>query len=219
MKLITTFFKQTINITCPLISLVQNGLQLFKWGHFHIFSLSYNLTLGDLWPWYMTCDCMNIWRFSYNTNKPSWVPIGLKLFKWGHFNQLQLFKWGHFHIFSLSYNLTSDNLWHWYVTFNLINKWGFPCCICDPTLVEIHQSVWKLEPNVNSFSQQQTTTDNNNNSGHSDPYLSFLLRQVTHTIKKTKTKTKIKTKREKGKRKKQVYCNPTTWFNKICLSQ
>ena len=47
------------------------------------------------------------------------------------------------------------------MTFDLINKWGFPCRIYDPTLVEIHQSMWKLEPNVNLFSQQQQpTTDN-----------------------------------------------------------
>ena len=32
------------------------------------------------------------------------------------------------------------------------------CCIYDPTLVEIHQSMWKVEPNVNLFSQQQQTT-------------------------------------------------------------
>ena len=55
----------------------------------------------------MTFVCMNIWRFPYFINKPSLVPIGL-----------QLFKWGHFHIFSLSYNLTSDDLWPWYVTFD-----------------------------------------------------------------------------------------------------
>ena len=42
---------------------------------------------------------------------------------------------------------------------DLINKWRFPCCIYDPTLVEIHQSIWKVEPNVNLFSQQQTTGD------------------------------------------------------------
>ena len=41
------------------------------------------------------------------------------------------------------------------MTFDLINKWGFPCYIYDPTLVEIHQSMWKVEPNVNLFSQQQ----------------------------------------------------------------
>ena len=51
----------------------------------------------------------------------------------------QLFKWGLFHIFSLSYNLTSDELWPWNVAFDLINKWDFPCCIYYPTLVEIYQ--------------------------------------------------------------------------------
>ena len=90
---------------------------------------------------------MNIWRFPYYINKPSLVPIALQLFKWGHFS-----------IFSLSYNLTSDDHWPWYVAFDLINKLGFPCCIYDPTLVKIHQSMWKLEPIVNPFSRQQTTT-------------------------------------------------------------
>ena len=73
-----------------------------------------------------------------------------------------------------------------------INKWGFPCCIYAPTLVEIHQSMWKLEPNVNLFSQQQTTRllvqtrpTENNNSGQSDPYVSFLLRQATKKKKNT----------------------------------
>ena len=82
-------------------------------------------------------------------NKPSLVQIGL-----------QLFKWGHFHIFSLSYNLTSNDLWPRYINFDLINKWGVQCCIYDPTLVEIHQSMWKIEPNVIPFSRQ-TTKDNN----------------------------------------------------------
>ena len=59
---------------------------------------------------------MNIW-FPYYINKPSLVQIGLRLFKWGHF-----------HIFSLSYNLTSDDLWLWYMNFDLINKWGLTCC-------------------------------------------------------------------------------------------
>ena len=117
---------------------------------FSHFSLSYNLTSDDLWPWYMTFDCMNIRRFTYHINKPSLVQI-----------ELQLFKWGHFHISSLSYNLTSNDFWPWYMTFDLINKWGLPCCIYDPTLVEIHQSMWKTEPNINPFSQQ-TTTDNIN---------------------------------------------------------
>ena len=153
--------KVPYNINKP--SLVQIGLQLFKWGHFHIFSLSYNLTSDDLWPWYMTFDCMNICQFTYYINKPSLVQI-----------RLQLFKWDHFHIFSLSYNLTSGDLWPWYITFDLINKWGFPCCIYDPTLVEIHQSMWKIEPNVNpqqtTNRQCQHTTSTYNNRGQSGLY-------------------------------------------------
>ena len=127
------------------------GLQLFKWGRFHIFSLSYNLTSDDLWPWYMTFDYMNIWRITYYINKQSLDQI-----------RLQLFKWGHFHIFSLSYNLTSDDLWPWYMNFDLINKWEFSCYIYDPTLVEIHPNMWKIEPNVNHLfttDKRQHTTD------------------------------------------------------------
>ena len=129
------------------LSLVPIGLKLFKWGQIYIFSLSYNLTSDDLWSCCMTFDPMNTWRVPYYINKPSLVPIGL-----------QLFKWGKFHIFSLSYNLTSDDLWPWYVTFDHINKWGFACCIYNPTLVEIHHSLWKLGPNVNPSSQTTTTT-------------------------------------------------------------
>ena len=145
-------------------SLVHIRLQLFKWDHFHIFSLSYNLTSDNLWP-----------------HEHMKVPI---LYQWAKFFpiRLQLFKWGHFYNFTLSYNLTSDDLWPWYVTFDLINKWGFPCCIYDPTLVEIHQSMW--------------------NSGQSDPYVSFLLRQATQKqIKKKTNKQTNKTKANKNKNK------------------
>ena len=31
--------------------------------------------------------------------------------------------------------------------------------IYDPTLIKIYQSMWKVEPNVNLFSQQQTKVD------------------------------------------------------------
>ena len=110
--------------------MVLTGPQVCKWVKSYIFRLSYKLTSHDLWPSSVTFDLMNMWRFLHYINKPSLVPIGL-----------QLFNWGHFYIFSLSYNLTSDDLWHWYVNFDLINKWGFPCCIYDPTLVEIHQSM------------------------------------------------------------------------------
>ena len=164
-------------------SSVQIGLQLFKWGHFHIFSLSYNLTSDDLWPWYMTFDRMNIWRFPYYINKPSLVQIRHQLLKWGHFHifslsynltsddlwswymtfdcmniwrfpyyinkpsfvqiRHQLFKWGHFHIFSLSYNLTSDDLWPWYMTFDHMNIWRFPYYINKPSLDQIRHQLFK----------------------------------------------------------------------------
>ena len=112
-------------------TLVQIGLKLFKWSHFYIFSLSYNLTWDNLWPWYMTFDSMNIWRLSYYINNQVWFQSDFNFSN----------EAGHFHIFSLSYNLTSNDLWPWYVIFDLINKWGFPCCIYGPTLVEIHQSM------------------------------------------------------------------------------
>ena len=49
----------------------------------------------------------------------------------------------------------------------------------DPTLVEIHQSMWEVEPNVSLFLQRTTGDNNYNNRGQSDPYVSFLLRQAT----------------------------------------
>ena len=119
----------------------------------------------DLWPHeHMKVSILYI-------KKPSFVQIGL-----------QLFKWGNFHIFSLSYNLNSDDLWPWYMTFDLINKWGFPCCIYDPTLVEIHQSMWKIEPNVNPFSQQQHQQQTTSLQGTKwSLYVSFLLRHAGDT--------------------------------------
>ena len=82
------------------------------------------------------------------------------------------------YIFSLSYNLSLDYLWPWYVTFDLINKWRFLCCIYDTSLVEIHHSMWTVWLNVNFFyrRQQQQRTDN---SGETYPDVSFLLRQAT----------------------------------------
>ena len=70
--------------------------------NFTVWPPSYNLTSDDLLHWYMTFDCMNIQRGPYCINKPRLIQIGL-----------QHFKWGHFHIFSLSYNLTSDDLRPW----------------------------------------------------------------------------------------------------------
>ena len=154
-----------------------NKLQVWLKSDFNlsneaIFTFSTDLTT---WP-QMTFD-LGIWLLTAWTYEGSHIigPINWSLVPIG----LQLFKWGHFHIFSLSYNLTSDDLWPWYVTFNFISKWGFPYCIYDPTLVKIHHSMWKVvEPNVNLYSHQQQTT-NNNNSGQSDPYVLFLPRQAT----------------------------------------
>ena len=80
-------------------NLVQIWFQLFKWGHFHIFSLSYNLTSDDLWPWYMTFNCMNIWTAHIISINQVWFKSDF------NFSNEAIF-----HIFSLSYNLTSDDL-------------------------------------------------------------------------------------------------------------
>ena len=46
------------------------------------------------------------------------VPIGL-----------QLFKWSEYYILNPSYNLTSDDLWPWYMTFDHTNIQRVPYCI------------------------------------------------------------------------------------------
>ena len=104
-------------------------------ANFMFFSLSYNLTWDDLWPWNVTFDIMNIYRFPYCSYDPSLIAIGLQLFEW-HQN---------FHVtstFNISYNLTWDDLWPWNVTFDLINIWRFPYCIYDPSLVAIGLQVF-----------------------------------------------------------------------------
>ena len=113
------------------------GPQVCKWVKFYIFRLSYKFTLHDLWPLFVTFDLMNMWRFLHYINKPSLVPIGI-----------QLFKWGEFYIFSPSYNLTSDNLWPWY-TFDLgrpLTTWkNKGSCIVSikPNLVAIALKLFK----------------------------------------------------------------------------
>ena len=78
--------------------------------------LRWPLTLVyKLWPYELR-------RVPYYINKLSLVPIGL-----------QLFKWGHFHIFNLL-----QLILRWPLTliwpFDLVNKWGFLFCIW-PNLV------------------------------------------------------------------------------------
>ena len=172
------------------------GPQVRKWVKFDIFGLSYKLTSHDLWPSSVTFDLMNMWKFLHFINKPSLVPIGL-----------QLFKWGKYYILSPSNNLTSDDLLLWCMTFawtyngshivsinqiwfqsdfNFSNEATFTFSAYLTTwpqmtfnldmwplisstnegshivsLVEIHQSMWKVE--------KTTTTDNR---GQSDPCLS-----------------------------------------------
>ena len=53
-------------------SLVWIGLQLFKWGHFYFFYLSYNLTLiCDLWPHQqMRVPMLQLWpNFGWNPSR------------------------------------------------------------------------------------------------------------------------------------------------------
>ena len=57
----------------------------------------------------MTFDQMNIQTVPYFINKPSLVPIGPQLFKWGEFYTEPI------------YNLTSDDLWPWFMTFDYMS--------------------------------------------------------------------------------------------------
>ena len=88
------------------------GFKYAKRVKFYIFRLSYKLTS---WPWpsFVTFDLMNMWRFPH-INNSSLVPT-----------RFQLFKWGEFYILSPSYNLTSDGLWPWYMTFDRMKNKGF----------------------------------------------------------------------------------------------
>ena len=79
-------------------------------------------------------------------------------------------------IFTLSYNLNSFDLWHWYMTFDRINKFGFLFCIYDPTLIEMHQSMWRIELKVKAY----FTTDNRQQQIVDKViHVSFLPRQAT----------------------------------------
>ena len=78
------------------------------------------------------------------------------------------------------------------MTLDLINKWGFPCCIYDPTLVEIHQSMWKIEPNVNPFHnwQQQKTTTTDNNYYRDKAFPCVFPAKAGYTIRHAKHKSR-----------------------------
>ena len=66
----------------------------------------------------------------------------------------QFYICSHFYI----YILTSDDLWPWYVTFDLINIWRFPCCIYDQSLVTIGHCMEKKWTNVINFTYAATFT-------------------------------------------------------------
>ena len=127
------------------------------------------------WPqmtfdlWYVTFDCITIWMFTYYINKPSLAQTGL-----------QLFKWGHFHIFSLSYNLTSNDLWPWI-------WWPLTSSTNEGSHVASMTQLWfKSIKACGRYSQMLTLFHNNNiNRRQSDPYVSFLLRQATQKGAKT----------------------------------
>ena len=138
--------KLTSDLDLTPVRVILIGLQVCKWVKIYIFRLFYKLTSDDLWPWFVT-----FWPHEHMK-----VPILYKQTKFGS-NQTSTFQMRAFSHFQpilqldLRWPLTLIcDLWH-------INIWGFPCCIYDPTLVEIHQSMWKIQPNVNLFSQQQTT--------------------------------------------------------------
>ena len=72
--------------------------------------------LQRIWCWNFGFATRKIWAFIWyqKMTTSGWAlgdenVIGIR--------SLKILKWGHFHIFSLSYNLTSDDLWPWYITF------------------------------------------------------------------------------------------------------
>ena len=139
----------------------KSNFQLFKWGHFHIFSLSYNLTSDDLWPWYMT--------FAWTYEGSHIISINQVWFK----SDFQLFKCDHFHIFS--HHTTWPQM-----TFDL-DTWPLISSTNEGSHVASMTQLWlKSIKACGRWSQMLTlfTTDNNYR-GQSDPYVSFLLRQAT----------------------------------------
>ena len=82
-------------------------------------------------------------RITQCINKSCLIPIRLQLFKWGKFSHFQP-------IFQLDLKWTLTfiyDLW----PHRQMQVW---CCIYDLNLLEMHQSLWKLESNVKSFSRQ-----------------------------------------------------------------
>ena len=121
-------------------SLVPIGLQLFKGdpkNKFLIFNLSSHLTSDDLWPQYVTLTSSTSEGSHFTSINQVWSQSDIQLFKRDSNNENQIF----------SPNLTSDDPWPWYVTFDLINIWRNPYCIFDRSLVVIGLKLFKGDLN------------------------------------------------------------------------
>ena len=150
-----------IDLTCPLTFICD------LWPREHMKVPSF-ISMNQVW-FQSDLNFSNEVKFTFWAHLTTWPLMTFDLGKW----PLTVWTYKGSHIVSIktklgsnrtstftTYSLTSDDIWPWYVTFDLINKWGFPCCIYDPSLVEIHQSMRKIEPNVNLFSQQPTDYKN-----------------------------------------------------------
>ena len=109
--------------------------------HLH-FDLRWPLTLVcDLW---LKVSMLHLWPHF------SWLKVSM-LHLWPHFScnwslyGKEMVKCNQFYICSqfYIYILTSDDLWPWYVTFDLINIWRFPLCIYSQSLVVIGHCIEK----------------------------------------------------------------------------
>ena len=100
----------------------------------------------DLRPWYVTFDLMNIWRFPYI------IPINQVWFQ----SDFNFSNEVNFTFFSPSYNLTSDDLWPWYVTFDLMNIWRFPYYTNKSSLVPIGLPTFQMK-SISTFSAYLTS--------------------------------------------------------------
>ena len=105
-------------------SMTQVWFQLdFNFSNESNFTFSAYLTT---WP-QMTFD-LNMWPLTSLLYKGShvasmtqvWFQLDFNFSNESNFTFSAYFKWEQFYIFSLSYNLTSDDLWPWYVTLNLL---------------------------------------------------------------------------------------------------
>ena len=153
-------------------SLVQIGLGTFQMRPFSHFQPILQLDLrwplmlvNDIWPH----EHMKV-PISYHINKPNLVPIGLQLFKWGHFHILvHLTTWP-----QMTFDL---DMW---LLISSTNE-GFHVASMTQLWLKSIKSCGS-EMSTCFYNNRHQTTDNNNNRGQSDHYVSFLLRQATQKL-------------------------------------